>query len=232
MGALVGISPDLDADGRWRRGRRTQYLDTAYAGALREAGATPIYLPHEADVDELAQRIDALLLPGGDDFPPPTPYPPEVEFTPAAPEKIVFDAALLARALARDIPVLGICYGMQLLAHARGGALLYHVPRDLPEAQEHQLGAPEARHEIQIASGTRLASILGARAKVNSRHHQGVATPGEGLAACAHSADGLIEAIEAPAARFVLGVQWHPEILGTGHRELLFGAFVAACSRG
>ncbi len=226
---IVAIPLGLDAAGRWRPGRRYHYLDVAYAEAVREAGALPVHVSREAPAEEIAARSDGLLVPGGDDLRPDRPYPPEVRFTPVPPEQLAFDAALLTAALARDLPVLGICYGMQLLVRHHGGRLLYDIAHDRPASRPHQLDAADARHELEIEPGSRLAAALGReRCRVNSRHHQGVAEPGAGLRVSGRAEDGTIEAVEADSG-FVLGVQWHPESLEAEHRAGLFGAFVGAC---
>ena len=225
----VAVTLGLDAAGRWRPGRRYHYLDAAYAEALRDADAVPLHVSREAPAEALAALADGLLVPGGDDFPPDRPYPPEVRFAPVPPEQLDFDAALLAACLARGRPVLGICYGMQLLVRHHGGRLLYDIPHDRPEAGPHQL-EPRERHDVAIEPGSLLALALGRdRWPVNSRHHQGVAEPGAGLRVCARADDGTVEAVEAQGAAFVLGVQWHPESLEAEHRSRLFGAFVSAC---
>ena len=232
MRPLIGIPPSLDERGRWKPGRTYQYIDVAYARAVEQAGGTPLCLPLQADVESLAAHIAGLLLPGGDDFPPETPYPEDVRLDPVPAAQVAFDRRLLAAALARGLPVLAICYGMQLLALHHGGSLHHHIPTDVPEAGPHRLPEPEGRHVVRIAPGSRLAAALGeAEALVNSLHHQGVAEPGAGLRACAHSEDGLIEAIERGESPFCVGVQWHPEKLEAVHRERLFGALVEA-SRG
>ncbi len=228
MSPLVALPLGLDAARRLRAGRRTHYLDVAYASAVREAGGVPLHVSHQASPEAVADRVDALLLPGGDDFLPDRPYPPEVRFAPVAPEQLAFDRALLAAFLERGRPVLGICYGMQLLALHRGGSLVYDLPHDRPDAGRHRLAAEE-RHAVRVEAGTRLAGILGAGpCAVNSRHHQAVADPGPELRVCARSEDGVVEAIEAGGEGFELGVQWHPEDLEPAHRERLLGALVAA----
>ena len=232
MQPLIGIPPCLDERGRWRAGRSYQYIDVAYARAVEQAGGAPLYLPLQADAETLAARIGGLLLPGGDDLAPETPYPEGVRFDPVPAAQLAFDRRLLAAALERGLPVLAICYGMQLLALHHGGSLHYHIPTDVPEAGPHRLPEPDGRHLVRIAPGSRLATELGvAEALVNSLHQQGVAEPGAGLRACARSRDGLIEAIERAEPPFCVGVQWHPEKMRGPHRERLFRAFVAA-SRG
>jgi putative glutamine amidotransferase len=232
MRPLIGISQCLDDRGRWRPRREYQYLDTAYARAVADAGATPTYLPLQADPEASIERVDGLVLPGGDDLVPQRTYPPGVHFDAVPERQLAFDRQLLAAARARGIPVLAICYGMQVLALHCGGSLHYDIPTDFPSAGAHDLPEDDGRHPIEVAKHTRLAAILGdAPDPVNSRHHQAVAEPGAGLRACAFAADGLIEAIESSGEDFALGVQWHPEKMDNPHRAHLFGAFVSACRK-
>jgi putative glutamine amidotransferase len=227
----VGIPLCLDEQGRWKRGRTYQYGDASYARAVERAGGVPIYLPLQADAEALVARIDALLVPGGDDFLPPRAYPAHVRFEAVPPPQLVFDRALVDAALRRAIPLLGICYGMQLIALARGGALHYDLATDLPDAAGHQLG--EGRHPIALEPGSKLAELFGTRAlEVSSRHHQAVSDPGPELRAAARTRDGVIEAVEAPAGAFCIGVQWHPESHDGAESDALFRAFVAAAKRG
>jgi putative glutamine amidotransferase len=230
MRPLIGISQCLDERGRWHPTREYAYLDTSYAGALAQAGATPILLPLQEDVAALAQRLDGLLIPGGEDFAPPRPYPPEIRFETVPARQLAFDRALLAAAAGRRLPVLAICYGMQLLALERGGRLVYDIPSDLPQAGPHRFAEPGGRHGLAVERGSRLAGLLGeAPGPVNSHHHQAVAEAGRGLRACARADDGLIEAIESEDGEFCIGVQWHPERMQGPHRERLFAGFVKAC---
>jgi putative glutamine amidotransferase len=230
MRPLIGISQCLDERGRWHPAREYAYLETSYADALAQSDATPILLPIQQDVGALVQRLGGLLIPGGDDFPPPRAYPPEIRFEPVPSRQLGFDRALLAAALARGLPVLGICYGMQLIALHGGGRLIYDIPSDVPGAGPHRHPDRDARHGLDVERGSRLAQLLGdAPGPVNSQHHQGVAEVGPGQRVCARADDGLIEAIEGREPAFCIGVQWHPERMQGPHRERLFAGFALAC---
>jgi len=227
---LIGIPQCFDDRGRWRAGCETDYLDAAYARAVIAAGGAPVYVPIQACVEAISARLDGLLLPGGDDFLPTRAGFESVSFEPVPAVKLDFDTRLLAAVTARELPVLAVCYGMQLLAVCAGGTLHYDISTELPAAANHQLRDPEGRHPVSLAPESRLAQILGTAAEpVNSRHHQSVATPGTGLRVAARAEDGIIEAIEGADGPFRVGVQWHPETLGGAHRDRLFGVFVAAC---
>jgi putative glutamine amidotransferase len=225
----IGIPLGLDERGRWHPGRSYQYLDDSYARAVESAGATPLYLPIQSGVGALVSDLDGLLVPGGDDFLPPHPHPALAKLDPVPERQLTFDRALVEAALARAIPVLGICYGAQLLALACAGELVYHLPTDRPSAGDHRLDEEHGRHAIHVEPESRLAHILGPDAgPVNSLHHQAIAAAGRGLRVCARAGDGEIEAIEGDGDAFVLGVQWHPERMSGAHRDALFAAFVAA----
>jgi len=227
---LIGIPPVHDDRGKLSPGRTTLSLDFRYARAVEAAGAAPVCLPLQQDVSALVDRLDGLLVPGGGDFLPDRSYPAGVEFDATSRDQLDFDRRVLARALERGIPVLGVCYGMQLLAIHHGGSLHYDIATDLPEAGAHRLPESGGRHALRIEPGTRLAAILASDAgPVNSRHHQAVAEAGPGLRVCARAEDGVIEAVERVEGPFCIGVQWHPERMEEGHMERVFGAFVRAC---
>jgi putative glutamine amidotransferase len=240
----------LDDRGRWRRGRSYHYLDAAYAHAIERAGGIALYLPlpfsgveagpadARAEAAEAAARcvasIDGLLLPGGDDLPPePGDAPlPEglLDLTPAA--QLRFDRELLRAAMARELPILGICYGMQLLARERGGQLEADLEYQRPDAAGHQLKQEAETHPLEIAADGRLAALLErTETEVNSLHHQAIRALGPAHRAVGWSPDGLIEAFENPdpGAPFEVGVQWHPEKLPNRDSDRLFSGFVQAC---
>jgi putative glutamine amidotransferase len=127
------------------------------------------------------------------------------------PERDSAELALLKGALARDMPILAVCRGSQVLNVARGGDLVQHLPDVVGDERHKHTPGTFADHDVTLEQGTRLASLLGDRAPVKSHHHQGFGRVGEGLRVAAHADDGTIEAVEDPHHRFALGVLWHPE---------------------
>jgi putative glutamine amidotransferase len=190
----------------------------AYIRAVQAAGGLAVVLPPDdaaaQDPDELLDRLDALILAGGADVDPAT-YGarrhPEVGLT--VPERDRFELALATRALDRDLPLLAICRGMQMLNVARGGTLVQHVPDVVGHEEHRHTPGQFADHDVELEPGSLAARTAGAeRLAVKSHHHQGVDELGEGLQVTAWStADGLPEAVEERDGRFVLGVLWHPE---------------------
>lgn len=221
---LVGLNCKLARD---KDGDLYYKLDHLYVKAVRRAGGVPVILPF-FDTDEAARsyldRLDGLLLTGGPDLDPRhwgEPVHPRAVLL--EPEKEASDLRLARLAVERDLPVLGICLGLQVLNVALRGSLLQHV-------EGHAEGVS---HGVEMLGPSRVAEAVGARPTVNSYHHQVVNRPGRGLRITARSADGLIEGVEHESCRWVAGVQWHPErMAGAAEQERLFGAFLAACVRG
>lgn len=233
----IGIPTCLDERGRWRPGRDYSYIDRLYADSIDEAAGLPIQLPIQSAPAEAVALLDGLLLPGGDDFPSDRALPDNVTLDLVPDTQLAFDRALLEAATELRLPILGICYGMQLIAQARGGVLEPHLPSANLTANEHRI--PEAdRHEITVESGSALEALIGTGAKmVNSLHHQAVRTPGPDHQVAARSPDGVIEAIESVvgssrdrSGRWEIGVQWHPEKMDEASSQNLFQGFVRACT--
>ena len=212
----------------------------AYVHAVENAGGFPVLLPFWQDQDALATlrwRLDGLMLMGGGDVDPAhygEPAHPETQPPEAARDHI--ELKLVRQALDEDLPVLGICRGLQVLNVAMGGTLVQHLPEQLPGALDHEMsthGHDERRHPIAIEAGSRLAALVGAtRHEVNSSHHQAIATLGRDIHVVAQAEDGVVEAIELPARTFAVAVQFHPERMAKDDPAMrrLFEAFVAACS--
>ena len=211
---------------------RAALLHEWYVDAVQQAGGRVVLLPPDSTDDDVLDRIDGLVLIGGADVGPANygadPHPTTDE------PRLARDASeiLLCRgARARDLPLLGICRGMQVMAVAHGGSLI----QDLPDAgyglAHRERPAEFTEHAVRLAEDSRIAAIYGAADIVtNSSHHQGVADPGD-LTPTGWSSDGLIEVLEDPGARFALGVQWHPEHPDRRPVELpLFRALVEAAS--
>jgi putative glutamine amidotransferase len=190
----------------------TVLIPADYTAKIEAAGAIAVLLPPGAPPAVL-ERLDGLVLSGGADIEPHR-YGADVEdaTTGTRPDRDEGELALLRAALDRDMPMLAICRGMQLLAVATGGTLHQHVP-DVVGSDRHraELGT-YGRHHIRIETGSRLHALLGGSVDVNTHHHQSVADPGKAVAT-AWTDDGIIEAIELADRSFALGVQWHPEAL-------------------
>ena len=207
-------------------------LATRYASVIEAAGGLPLALPPiagEGYLDACLALADGVLLAGGDDFDTDAMGlgPTHASAKPVTLEKQNFDLELARKVMAADVPVLGICYGMQLLALADGGALLQHLPEDRPEAQVHSGGVT---HSVQTLPGCKLEAHMGAAScQVTSRHHQALSLPGDSWAVAAVDEDGLIEAIERPEGHYAVGVQWHPELTPEdAASQNLFASFLHA----
>jgi putative glutamine amidotransferase len=213
----IGICAALERArfGAWDQ--EATLLPRTYADAVQAAGGTALLLPPD-DVAaehpaELLDRLDGLILAGGRDIDPLT-YGarPAPETGEPSPERDRFELALAGAALERDMPLLGVCRGMQMLNVACGGTLVQDLGESLVARHRHTPGV-FADHEVELDAGSLAARAVGAeRTSVRSHHHQAVDELGEGLIASGRSReDGLVEAIELPARRFALGVLWHPE---------------------
>jgi gamma-glutamyl-gamma-aminobutyrate hydrolase PuuD len=188
-------------------------VPAAYVHAVERAGGRPLLVPpSQAGVDETLDALDGLLLSGGSDLDPDLyDQEPHEETFGVHPQRDRAELALLEAALDRDMPVLAVCRGSQVLNVARGGDLVQHLPDVVGDEKHKHTPGAFADHDVALEDGTRLASLLGDRAPVKSHHHQGFGKIGRGLRVAAHAEDGTIEAVEDPERRFALGVLWHPE---------------------
>lgn len=197
-----------------------------YVRAVEEAGGRPLLVPpSEEAIEETLDSLDGLVFSGGSDLDP-VHYGEEAhpETFGIREDRDRAELELMKAALDRDMPVLGICRGIQVLNVARGGNLIQHLPEIVGhEGHKHDPPGAFIDHDVEIEPETTLAKILGERHLVKSHHHQGLDEVGEGLRVSAHAEDGSIEGVEDPERRFALGVLWHPE---AGENKRLFEALV------
>ena len=230
---LVGVTLDAEQPGGYSK-YPWYALRANYAEAIAAAGGTPVGLPHDpALAASMLDRIDALVVTGGAfDVDPGLYGVADRHATVTLKEgRTAAELALLRGALARDMPVLGICGGEQLLVVALGGTLVQHIPDTIENPLEHEQPNPrhEPSHSVSVQPGTLLARIVGTGTmQVNSAHHQAVAAPGRFAVVNATAPDGVIEGVEDPRYGFCLGVQWHPEFFIDPGDRLIFQAFIAA----
>lgn len=216
---VVGICAAIErvSWGVWD-GYEVTLAPRAYVTAVQRVGGLAIVLPPDqvavADPDLLLDRVDALVLAGGADIDPASygaePHP---ETKGTWPDRDAFEIALARRALERDLPVLGICRGMQLLNVALGGSLDQHLPESIGEETHRTVAGTFSKHDVRLLPGTLACEAAGTEGFVVwSHHHQGVERLGDGVRVSGYSLDDdLVEAIELPDKRFALGVVWHPE---------------------
>ena len=208
-----------------------------YIRAIKEFGGIPRTLYPGISEDAYAD-IDGLLLTGGPDIDP-SYYGEEVhETTEIEPDRDELELLLFKRSMEKDLPVFGICRGIQVMNVAIGSSLYQDIPSQFTDHLTHKIleSEDDSWHDIKIQPGSLISQITCDRvAEVNSRHHQALKVIGEGFVVTAQSKDGIIEAIENPSKQFVLGVQYHPERMcatadSREHRRKLFEAFIQAAS--
>ncbi|MDF1564214.1 MAG: gamma-glutamyl-gamma-aminobutyrate hydrolase family protein [Deltaproteobacteria bacterium] len=233
----VGLTLDEEGEGAELRYR----LKGSYVEAVRRAGGLPIALPRlgPGEVEAALDGLSALVITGGAFDVPPEAYgeAPREGLGRLLPERTASETLLGRLALERGLPLLGVCGGMQLLNVLCGGTLVQDIVQELPGAHPHEQEGDRGQpsHPLEVAAGTRLHALLApADHRANSTHHQAVARVGEGLVVSARADDGVIEAIERPGEPFVLGVQWHPELLAgscPSHQRIYDALVLAARGR-
>lgn len=231
---VIGVTLDSEQPGGYSK-YAWYAIRQNYADAIVAAGGLPVALPHDASLAaEYLDRIDALVVTGGAfDVDPALYGDGDRHATVTLKEgRTAAELALTSGALARGMPVLGICGGEQLLAVALGGTLIQHIPDAISDALEHEQTNPrhEPGHPVAVRSGTLLHRIVGAsEMRVNSAHHQAVRDPGPYAVVNAVAPDQVIEGVEDARYRFCLGVQWHPEFFIDPGDRRIFDALIAAC---
>jgi putative glutamine amidotransferase len=197
----------------------------AYVRAVERSGGRPLVVPpSEEGIEETLAVLDGLILSGGSDLHPELyDADPHPETTDVREERDRAELALLAAALERDLPVLAVCRGSQVLNVARGGDLVQHLPEILGHERHKHKPGEFSDHDVRLGPETRIGQLLGERAPVKSHHHQGFGRIGDGLREVGWADDGTVEALEDPSKRFAVGVLWHPE---EGEDLALFQALV------
>jgi gamma-glutamyl-gamma-aminobutyrate hydrolase PuuD len=208
-------------------------LPITYADAIVAAGGAPMMLPPAAAVGDLNAVAEAVLdglhglvLTGGADVDPSRYDAPRDEHTgPERADRDGWEIALVRAAMARDLPLLGVCRGMQVLAVALGGTLVQHLPDAVGNDSHSPTVGIHGRHEVRLADGSRIADWLGRQTEVATYHHQSVDRLPESVVANGWAEDGTVEAFEVCDTTWTIGVQWHPEVYDG---LPLFNAFVDA----
>lgn len=221
---IIGITTDIK-NGNFE-------IEEKYAHAIANAGGIPVLIPSMPEnpslIKDTVDRIDGLLLPGSRDMDPKyynqAPHP---KLRPMSLERTEMEFAVLDNALKREIPVLGICGGMQLLNVAFGGDLYQDIYAFLPDAIPHEKGV---LHEVTIDKDSMLFEIIQTSSvSVKSYHHQAVDNVGKGLRKSAQTSDSIIEAVESTKGNYVIGIQWHPELEEGESSEKIFRSFTEKC---
>jgi putative glutamine amidotransferase len=223
---VIGITAYAEPSVRWGVWDvPAAVIPLAYVRQVERAGGRALLVPPSEDaVEETLDALDGILFSGGSDIDPAEyGHDAHPETNGIRPERDRGELALLRAALDRDMPVLAVCRGSQVLNVARGGDLVQHLPEVVGDEKHKHTPGVFADHDVDVHEGTRLAELLGDRAPVKSHHHQGFGALGEGLREAARAEDGTVEAVELPEKRFALGVLWHPE---EGEDGALFDALV------
>jgi putative glutamine amidotransferase len=204
-------------------------VPAVYVDVVQRAGGSAVLVPPGDHTDEILARVDGMIFSGGSDIDPELyGHDPHPETFGIVSERDRFEVELLRAALERDLPVLAICRGSQVLNVALGGDLVQHLPDVVGDEKHKHTPGEFADHDVKVERNSRLGAIVGEHTPVKSHHHQGYGRIGDGLREVAWAEDGTVEALEDPDARFTLGVLWHPE---ESEDAALFEALVAEARR-
>jgi putative glutamine amidotransferase len=232
---IIGITLDSEQPGGYAK-LPWYALRENYCDSVARAGGLPLPLPHHPErATDYLDRMDGLIITGGAFDLDPALFGAETRHDTVIlkERRTEFELAVTRGALERDMPVLGICGGQQLLNVILGGTLVQHIPDEIDGALEHEQPNPrtEPGHSIAVTEGTLLHGIAGkTEMNINSAHHQAVRDVADGTIINAVAPDGVIEGIEAPGHSFCLGVQWHPEYAIDPADSLIFDAFIKVAS--
>lgn len=232
---IIGITLDSEPAGGWSK-MPWYALRQNYCDAVARAGGLPVPLPHEPDLaGEYLARLDGLLITGGAFDVDPSLFGASTRHTTVKTKdrRTAFEYAITRGAIDADKPVLGICGGQQLMNVVLGGTLIQHIPDEIKNPLPHEQPNPrtEAGHPVKIVAGTLLHRVVKElELPVNSAHHQAVKDVGKGIVVNAVASDGVIEGIEDPRRRFVIGVEWHPEYSISPGDDRIFDAFIRAAA--
>ena len=233
---IIGVTLDSEQAGGYSK-YPWYALRQNYADAIIAAGGLPVALAHDAALaGDYLDSIDALVVTGGAFDVDPALYGAGQRHATVTLKqgRTAAELALTEGALERNLPVLGICGGQQLLAVVLGGSLIQHIPDSIAGALEHEQINPRDQpgHAVTVVPGTLLHRIVGAaEMQVNSAHHQAVASPGPHAVVNAVAPDTVIEGVEDARYRFALGVQWHPEFFIDPGDRRIFDALIGACAK-
>jgi putative glutamine amidotransferase len=222
---LIGITSYVEPAqwGAWEL--QAALVPWMYVQAIERAGGRALLVPpSEEALQETLDALDGLLFSGGNDLDPDS-YGADAhpETMGTRPERDRGELALLEGALGRDMPVLAVCRGSQVLNVARGGDLVQHLPEVVGDERHKHTPGVFSDHDVRVERSSKLGELVGERAPVKSHHHQGYGRIGDGLREVAWADDGTVEALEDPEKRFAVGVLWHPE---AGEDFTLFKALV------
>lgn len=229
----IGLTLDAEPPGGYSK-LPWYALRENYCAAVEQAGGLPLLLPHEPDrAGDYLDLLDGIVVTGGAFDIDPALFGADSRHQTVTTKdrRTQFELVLTRSAIARDLPVLGICGGQQLLNVALGGTLVQHIPDEIANALAHEQPNPRDQpgHVVRVTPGTLLARIVNAaEIPVNSAHHQAVKSVAGTVIVNAVATDGVIEGIEDTSKRFCLGVQWHPEYSISPADPAIFAAFIAA----
>lgn len=224
---LIGVTISIDPGKRLRAGHEYLYIKRSYSACITQVGGHPLLIPPDMEPSAVAEVCDGLVISGGDDLPETF----DARLTLDAPsaeveDRIAYERLLIDAFSSAGKPVLGVCYGMQLINLHFGGTLHVELPSATPGAIQHGGGGVSIQHQVTTAPGSVMSRVLGERALVASSHHQAIARVAPGFEASAHAEDGVIEAIEGCG---FIGVEWHPEADSTG--AAVYGNLVELATR-